>query len=83
MIVFDFFSTKKQRDCSEIEKSHPYKKQTHHWAHSRLFQKVLHVENIYKAEESDFQKATIQVFGSSVIEIGEDALEINLLPEER
>ena len=42
-----------------------------------------YVENIYKADESDFQKATIEVFGSSVIEIGEDPLEINLSPEDR
>ena len=42
-----------------------------------------YVENIYKADESDFQKATIEVFGSSVIEIGEDPLEINLSPKDR
>lgn len=31
-----------------------------------------YVENIYKAEEEDFQKAEITVYGESVIEIGED-----------
>jgi predicted acyl esterase len=29
-----------------------------------------YVDNIYKAEASDFMKSTIQVFGSSVVEIG-------------
>ena len=42
-----------------------------------------YVDNIYNAEESDFQKATIKIFGSSVIEVGEDPLEINLVPGDR
>lgn len=37
-----------------------------------------YVDNIYKADESDFQKATIQVFGSSTVEVGKSALEVNL-----
>ncbi|UII33046.1 CocE/NonD family hydrolase [Fulvivirga ulvae] len=31
-----------------------------------------YVDNIYKADESDFQKAEITVYGSSVVEVGED-----------
>ena len=38
-----------------------------------------YVENIYKADESDFIKATIRVLGSSVIEIGgEQGMKANL-----
>jgi hypothetical protein len=40
-----------------------------------------YVENIYKAEASDFQKATIKVYGNSLIEIGKDALEVPLQSE--
>jgi predicted acyl esterase len=38
-----------------------------------------YVDNIYKADESDFMKATIRVFGSSVIEVGgEQGMKANL-----
>lgn len=36
-----------------------------------------YVENIYKAEEGDFQKATVQVLGSSIIEVGTHVPEIH------
>ncbi|MCR9249460.1 MAG: CocE/NonD family hydrolase [bacterium] len=42
-----------------------------------------YVESIYEADEDDFQKSTIQVYGSSVIEVGEDPLEIKLVPGDR
>jgi putative CocE/NonD family hydrolase len=34
-----------------------------------------YVDNIYEAEAADFQKATIQVMSSSVVEIGDDPME--------
>ena len=37
-----------------------------------------YVDNIYKADESDFQKATIEVYGSSKVEVGKNALEVEL-----
>lgn len=37
-----------------------------------------YVDNIYKANEEDFIKATIQVFGSSVVEVGKQRLDTQL-----
>ncbi|MFY0685898.1 MAG: CocE/NonD family hydrolase [Cyclobacteriaceae bacterium] len=37
-----------------------------------------YVDNIYKADASDFEKATIQVLGSSVVEIGNDPMDTSI-----
>jgi hypothetical protein len=37
-----------------------------------------YVDNIYKANEEDFIKSTITVYGSSVVEIGENKLDTKL-----
>lgn len=37
-----------------------------------------YVDNIYKANEEDFVKSTIRVYGSSVVEIGSDKLDTRL-----